>query len=555
MYNFYMLKSINIKNIVLIENLNLEFCPKLTVLTGETGAGKSILMDALALSLGARSEAGLVRTGAESGQVISEFQIDDSPKIKTILDEQGIDSDDSIILRRTIAKDGKSKAWINDIPVTIKTLKTIGDMLVEIHGQFENHTLLDSSSHIGVLDDFGGLNELKSQISSAYYDWKNVIKVRDEFQKHLENIEKERDYLEYNIAELEKINPIKGEEEALSNQRLSMMNSEKNLDVIKDAVGVLQNDGRSADSIVFNSARLLEKLKTEPNPAEKIIEKLYNAGELLAEANDELEVLYKNNIISEEDLESAEERLFALRALSRKHKVSVDELADYLTKMKNDLSEIEIGTEKLVDLNKNIDTKYEVFFNLAKKLSETRQKTATVMRSNLMKELPDLKLENSDFQIKIEQIEPSFSGIDSVCFMISTNPGVPLAPLNKVASGGELSRLMLALRVILSKNNPVNTFVFDEIDTGISGAIAEAIGERLNRLSDENQVLVITHSAQVAGFGYNHLKISKSSENNSTKTFVRCLTGEERVLEIARIISGSDISEDSLRASKKLIKN
>jgi len=550
-----MLNSLSISNVVLIEKLNLQFGDGLNIMTGETGAGKSILLDALSLALGARSDIGLIRSGCDIASITAEFDTI-NPSTAQILNENGIDYDGQLILRRTLSRDGKSRAWVNDIPVSIKTLKQIGDEMIEIHGQFENHSLLDVTTHLSSLDEYAKLNNpefetVLNQVQSAYTDLHESQKQLKQLTEILEKSENERDFLEHNVAELRALNPQIGEEEELATRRAIMMDAEKNASILNDALELLKNNGNNLDEQICSVAHVLERIKTDPNPYSEQIDKLYDAASIVAEVSEQI----KPENTNIDDIDSVEERLFAIRAAARKHRVSADELPDKLKQMEQQLNAIDNSDAELKRCRANVEKHSLVFNEFAIKLSDLRKMAATNLRKQILKELPDLKLASADFMVETNKSEPSKNGTDDVVFMIKTNPGTPFAPLHKIASGGELSRLMLALRVAL--NNPDNhkVIVFDELDTGISGATASAVGERLNRLSQSEQLLVITHSAQVAGFADKHFKISKQSNNDSTTTTVTEITGDNRINEIARIISGAKITPESIATAKTLIKD
>lgn len=550
-----MLTRLYISNIVLIEKLNLEFGSGLNVLTGETGAGKSILLDALALALGARSDTGLVRHGCENASVIAEFD-NISPDLKALLNENGIEFEDSLILRRTLAADGKSRAWVNDVPVSIKILKQIGDNLVEIHGQFANHTLLNPATHMNALDTFGAINvaeysTLLSDVRAKYNQYHDAEKRLHELQIMLERSANERDFLEHNVNELAALNVQPGEEEELSNKRAAMMNAEKDAAILSDANSAMNPRGESLDSQIFSVAHILERIKTEPNPYSEQIDALYNAAQIVSEVAEKL----TPSDIDTDSLDNIEERLFAIRAAARKHRVSADELPEKLKQMSEQLNAIENSDAELKKLTSDVKLKKQDFDTAAGALTDARKNATKQLRDKILSELPDLKLGSADFMVEINVASPSATGCDEVTFMIKTNPGMPFAPLHKAASGGELARLMLALRVVLSDNNAAHTFIFDEIDTGISGATASAVGQRLNRLAQSSQALVITHSAQVAGYADKHFKISKQVANETTTTSVSEITGDNRINEIARIISGAKITPESLATARTLIKS
>ena len=550
-----MLTHLYISNIVLIEKLNLEFGAGLNILTGETGAGKSILMDALALALGARSDAGLVRHGCDSASVIAEFDTINAELCK-ILDENGIDCDDNLILRRTLSADGKSRAWINDTPVSIKTLKQVGDTLVEIHGQFANHALLNPSTHRDALDAFGVATipdyaQLLSRTHDAYIAYHNAKKKLDDLQKTLEKSASDRDFLTHNVNELSALGVQVGEEEQLASQRTSMMNAEKDSAILSDAIAALNPRGESLYDNIYTAANILLRIKTDPNPYTEQIDALYNAAQILSDVEEKLAPAE----IDTATLDSVEERLFAIRAAARKYRVTADELPQKLAEMTEQLNAIENSDTELKKQTAIVKSAYNEFTAAATQLTNARADAAKQLRTRMLAELPDLKLGNADFMAECATAAPSVDGCDDIVFMIKTNPGMPFAPLHRAASGGELARLMLALRVVLSNSGAGHTFVFDEIDTGISGATASAVGDRLNRLATGSQALVITHSAQVAGYADKHFKISKQTHDDTTTTTVTEITGDDRINEIARIISGAKITPESLATARTLIKN
>lgn len=550
-----MLNSLHISNIVLIEKLNIDFGNGLNIMTGETGAGKSILLDALSLALGARSDIGLIRSGCNNASVTAEFDFIND-KAKTILDDNGIDYDNELILRRTLSIDGKSKAWINDIPVSVKTLKQIGDEIIEIHGQFENHSLLDATTHINSLDEYAKLNNnefniVLQQTQNAFKDLHISQKRLKELTELLEKSENERDFLEHNVSELRNLNPQIGEEDELATARTKMMDAEKNAGILNDALDVLKNNGNSLDEQICSVAHILERIKTDPNPYSDTIDKLYDVASTVAEISEQIHP--ENTNI--DDIDSIEERLFAIRGAARKHRCSADELPAKLAEMETQLNAIDNSDAELKKCENEVAKYSKIFAEHANILSNLRKRASEQLRKQILSELPDLKLGSADFMVDIQQTEPTANGTDNVVFMIKTNPGTPFAPLHKIASGGELSRFMLALRVVLNNPNNKKTIVFDELDTGISGATAAAVGERLNKLAQNEQLLVITHSAQVAGFADKHFKIAKHSNKDSTITSVDEITGEDRLYEIARIISGTEITPESIASAKLLIKH
>ena len=549
-----MLTHLTISNIVLIDKLNLEFGSGLNILTGETGAGKSILLDALSLALGARSDTGLIRHGTDIASVTAEF--DSCPTAATaILDDTGIECDGTIILRRTLGTDGKSRAWINDTPVSVRVLKSVGDLLLEIHGQFANHTLLDPTTHRAALDNFAtknidGFSGILERVANTYNEYHAATKKLQEVQDFLNKNAAEQEYLEHNIAELRALNVHPGEETELADKRADMINAEKNAAILVDAAAAIGRGGDTLDAQIFTVAHILERVRGEPNPYSEQIDNLYNAAEIVARVAEQI----APNEIDTDTVDSIEERLFAIRAAARKHHVAADDLPQKLVEMESQLNTITNSDDELKRLKSIVTRARDAYQSAARELTENRKHAAAELRSRLLHELPDLKLGNADFNVEITLREPSATGADEILFMIKTNPGMPFAPLHRAASGGELARLMLAMRVVLADNDASHTFVFDEVDTGISGATASAVGNRLNRLAQNSQALVITHSAQVAGFADRHFKIEKTTNGETTTTSVREISGDERLNEIARIISGAEITPESIATARTLLK-
>lgn len=550
-----MLISLQISNIVLIEKLNLEFGRGLNILTGETGAGKSILLDALSLALGARSDTGLIRHGCDMASVIAEFDAS-SNDLRAIMSENGIEYDGYIILRRTLSLDGKSRAWINNTPVSIKTLKQVGDILVEMHGQFANHALLNQATHRATLDAFASnaiddFDTLLNDTRNAYNQYHDADKRMKELQEMLTRSASERDFLAHNVAELRALNPQPGEEDELSTRRAAMMNAEKDAAILTEASETLSPRGETLDSVLFSVAHILQRIKTEPNPYQEQIDKLYDIAESVSEIIGALSPVD----VDVDDLDTVEERLFAIRAAARKHRVLPDELHNKLEQMSEQLNAIDNSDAELKKASVAVSQARATFDKYANMLTIARKNASDMLRTQILQELPELKLGQADFMVECTQGAPSAFGCDDITFMIKTNPGTPFAPLHRAASGGELARLMLAMRVVLAGTDNAHTFVFDEIDTGISGATASAVGSRLNRLASASQALVITHSAQVAGYADHHFKIEKYSDADKTTTRVREITESERLNEIARIISGAEITPESLTMAQTLIKH
>ncbi|MCP4392927.1 MAG: DNA repair protein RecN [Alphaproteobacteria bacterium] len=555
-----MLTSLSIRNVVLIEQLDLDFSKGLSVLTGETGAGKSILLDSMGLALGERAEGRLVRSGCEKASVTAQFIASPKNHVWSILKEHDIDceSSEEIILRRTLNADGRSKAFVNDEPVGVKLLHKIGDALVEIHGQFESHGLLDVSTHRGVLDEFGELKVLQVGCAEVYVAWHSAKIKRIQAEENLEKARAEEELLRYNATELEQLSPKKGEEEELANKRAILMNSEKLIEGINLAYNSITMETDVSGAIRKAQSRIEQVAEMAGGKLDEIIETLDRAQVEISEATSMLETSSDIVEIDPNQLEQSEERLFSMRALARKHGVDVDGLVDLLDEFNSSLASLDNRIGHIAALAKAEENARNDYMIAAKNLSVARVKAAEELNKAVAAELPALKLERASFITQINVLEENrwtASGWDDVVFTVSTNLGAEPAPIHKIASGGELARFMLALKVNLSKTSNISTIVFDEVDTGISGATAEAVGKRLAKLAENIQVLVITHSPQVASCGENHMHVAKSVSKNGarTTTEVVLLDDMQRHDEVARMLSGEEISVEAKAAASKLL--
>ena len=553
-----MLTSLSIRNVVLISKLDLDFKSGLSVLTGETGAGKSILLDSLGFVLGNRAETGLIRQGADKLSVTATFdiRIKDTP-LEGIFSEYELDiPEDEIVIKRTLSTEGKGKIFLNDQSISAKVLKEIGRYLVEVHGQFDNQGLLNPANHQSVLDSFGGYDEQRAEVSKTYKEYKAAQKARIEAESSISKAKSDEEDLRHWLSELEKINTYRGEEEELSQKRLEMMNSEKLLESLNHAYGALSGNFDIISSIrqaasAIEKANMLVNGKYD-NIVEMLSETLVNAEEAMSE----IEAASQNVSLNENDLNALEERLFALRSLARKHQCSVDELPDVMAKFQTALNAIEHGEEGLEELKRAEERAKNAYEEKAAQLSEKRKTAAAKLDFQVMAELAPLKMEKARFETKVEALpETSWNedGKDNVYFTVSTNPNSPQGPLNKIASGGELSRFMLALKVNLAKTSNVGTMIFDEVDAGVGGATAKAVGERLARLAKDVQVLVVTHSPQVAASGNHHFKVEKHTEKDVTTTTVKQLAYGERMEEIARMLAGEKVTEEARAAARVLL--
>ncbi len=557
-----MLNTLVINDIVLIEKLDLALTSGLLVMTGETGAGKSIVLDALGLVLGNRADTGLVRQGREQGSVTASFELDASHPAFQILHEQGIATDlDGIILRRIIGRDGKSRAFINDNPVSVSLLRTLGDMLVEVHGQHDDRGLLNPSGHRALLDSFALVSADKKAVALAYGKWQDATNKLEAEKRTLESLRAEQEYDQHSYDELMEINPQEDEEEELDSQRRLMMRGEKVMDDLKSIVQTLEAKG-GVDSLVRGSVSKLIKLNDGlEGHLDEAIEALAKGAEETAIGLDALRVAHRDMNFDGETLEYAEERLFALRALARKHRIDVSALPKLKDDIENKLNQLSRGEDELLRLKEEQTLSRSIFVKAVGALSEKRKKSAGKLSAAVMAELPPLKLENAIFEVSIIPLDEenwSAEGAERVEFLMATNKGSELAPMMKVASGGELSRVILALKVELAKTGSAPTLIFDEVDRGIGGATADAVGERLKSLSAQSQVLVVTHSPQVAARGSKHMRITKFdvTDGGSTQTFTKVvpLSDDERREEIARMLAGASVTDEARAAADRLMK-
>lgn len=551
-----MLKSLSVRNVVLIDSLNLEFSGGLSVFSGETGAGKSILLDSLGLLLGNRADSGLIRSGADKLTVSGVFELaDKNNPFFCLCAENDIEVDDEIIIKRSLTIDGKSKILLNDQPITLRLLKELGAYLVEVHGQFDNQGLLNPATHLSVLDTFGGYNAELTALANSYQYYKNLQKQLKNAEQAFADASREEDNLRHWADELEKAKVKKGEEDELNRKRTELMHAEKILENLNTAYTSLQ--GRDIASSIQKAQSALAKVNSlTENKFADIDEELNTALIQLDEAVARIEQASSEISLDSGEADSVEERLFALKALARKHQVNVDDLPDVLTGFKAKLAAIDKGGTDIADLHMAVEKARKEYMQKAAKITELRQKAARVLDAAVMAELPPLKMEKAKFVTEIKPLaESDWSerGSDAVCFTVATNPSSPQGPLSKIASGGELARFMLALKVNLAQKSSVETLVFDEVDSGIGGATAQAVGERLFRLAQKVQVLVVTHSPQVAAFSNEHFKVSKATENNVTLMRVEKLSGDEKKEEIARMLSGEKISDEARAAAEVLI--
>lgn len=551
-----MLNALSIRDVVLIEALDLDFGPGLSVLTGETGAGKSILLDALGLVLGARGDSGLVRHGAAQAVVTASFETPaaDGP-IAALLADNGLDLDfgEPLMIRRLVKADGGSRAFVNDQPASAGLLRELGAMLVEIHGQHDDRGLLNPRGHRALLDAFARTDT--AAVNAAWRDWRAALAKLDEARAVQEVAERDRDYLAHAVEELTKLAPEPGEEALLAERRATMQRGERAAGELA-AVADLLDGSDGALSRLRQAARILERA-SDAHPA--LVEGLAGIDRAIVEgtvAQEQIDAAADALAFDPAVLEADEARLFELRGLARKHRVQTDDLAALAADMAERLALVEGGEASIAGLTRAAAAAEARYAEAAQVLSAQRTEAAARLDTAVMIELAPLKLDAARFRTAVVLLPHDGwgpDGSDRVEFEVSTNPGAPFAPLMKIASGGELSRFILALKVALAEEGGARALVFDEIDRGVGGAVASAIGERLSRLSGRNQVLVVTHSPQVAARGDRHYRIAKSSDGTVTRTGVTPLDADERGEEIARMLSGAEVTPEARAQAKRLL--
>ena len=559
-----MLIALSIRDVVLIERLDLDFGRGLTVLTGETGAGKSILLDSLGLALGQRAEQGLVRAGADQASVAASFAPAPGHPALDLLSEQGVSLEDEVVLRRVVARDGRSRATINDQPVGVALLRRVGALLVEVQGQHDQMGLADPSTHAGLLDAYGVPAALRAAVATAWRGLRDAGAALDAARTAIAEAQREEEWLRHTTDELSILAPKKGEEDALAAERQRLQQGERRAEAIASALTeITPRDRRSSGpaAALRSASRALQKLAVpgqpdDANPAAPALAALDRAEEALAEAETLLSRLASEADADPRLLEQAEERLFALRAAGRKHGVTVVELPSLLASLRGRLAALETGSAQIAALEVQLAEARTAYTAAAAKLSKARQAAAARLQAAVMAELPPLRLDKARFVVEalpLEEAKWGAGGADAVRFLIATNPGQAPGQLDRVASGGELSRLMLALKVVLVSGGSVPTIVFDEVDSGVGGATAAAVGDRLARVADRVQVLVVTHSPQVAARGAAHLQVAKVAGRDRAATRVHPLDRGARREEIARMLAGETVTEAARAAADSLL--
>jgi DNA repair protein RecN (Recombination protein N) len=555
-----MLAALSIRDIVLIDRLDLEFGAGLTVLTGETGAGKSILLDALSLALGARGDAALVRQGAAQGQVTASFEPGAGHPVFTLLAENGMPADDALILRRVQGADGRSRAFVNDTSVSVQLLRQIGQALVEIHGQHDERALIDPSGHRDLLDAFAGIGGEAAEVASLFAAWQQAEAERARHEAAVAATRADAEYLAHALDELRVLKPERGEEERLAERRQLMMHAEKIAAELAEALDALQGEGTADARLAAALRRIERQAAVGGGLLQPVAEAL---ARVLAEtdaARSKIEDALAAAAFEPNELERAEERLFAIRAAARKHRIGVDDLPGLVAKLEADLASIDVSEARAEELAAAAQAARKAYEKAALALSAARGKASKRLDAEVTRELPPLKLDKAAFITQIEAIpldQGGPSGIDRIAFFVRTNPGTEPGPLMKVASGGELARFILALKVVLAARGSAPTLVFDEADQGVGGATAAAVGERLARLAERAQVLAVTHAPQVAAVAQGHLLIAKEQvrgkSGTSMATRVAALEGAHRREEIARMLAGQTVTDEARAAADRLM--
>jgi DNA repair protein RecN (Recombination protein N) len=555
-----MLARLSIRDIVLIDRLDIDFGAGLAALTGETGAGKSILLDAFALALGARGEAALVREGAEQGQVIAAFELAKDHPARRLLGDNDLIADpaaeDELIVRRVQFADGRTRAFINDQPVSVQVLRALGSALVEIHGQHDDRAFVEAATHRALLDAFGGLEDAAAEARSLWDERRAREAAVASHRAEVERARREAEWLRHAVDELGRLSPQGGEETTLAERRAAMMQAEKSAEDLRATLDAVSGPQSPVPPLATAVRRLERRAVQAPALVEPVVKAIDAALTALDEARTHLEHALRVADYDPNELERIEERLFALRAAGRKYNVPVDELAALARRYEGDLALIDAGAERLAALEKESQEIVARYRHAAEALSAARKRAAQKLDKAVNAELKPLKLERAQFSTQIESDGEGPDGLERVEFWVRTNPGTRPGPLMKVASGGELARFLLALKVVLADRGSAPTLIFDEIDTGVGGATADAIGARLAQLSSGVQVIAVTHAPQVAARADRHYLIAKDAlaKGKRVATRVSELQADHRREEIARMLAGAEITAEARAAAERLIR-
>lgn len=550
-----MLSEIHIRNFAIVESLTIELNNGMTVLTGETGAGKSILLDALNLALGGRADSGTIRSGSKRAEISAMFDLNAKPNILAWLKENDLDDDSNCLIRRTVNSDGRSKGYVNGYAVPMQSLRELGDLLVDIHGQHAHQSLLKKENQRQIVDDFAEHHHLLEQVHQTYQHWRSLKKQQRELAKSKEEREARIDLLSYQTKELEELNLTVEEIETVESDYAKLAHANQIREGIEQIIFKLEeNESSAVVRLVGQAHNELEDLKRYDDKLAASAELLNDIHIQLSEGISELRHYLSNLDIDPKQLEWLNERLGALHDLSRKHHVDAKELPQLLTTLSTELANLLSQQDHSENLDQEIETAETAYLDSATKLSASRRQQAEVLQKRVSKIMQQLGMKHGQFQVAFESLEEfSAHGLERLEFMVSMNPGQPSKPMSKVASGGELSRISLALQVIIANKGRIPTLIFDEVDVGIGGGIAEIVGLKLRELSHDRQVLCVTHQPQVAALAHNHLHVSKSSSKDTTQTDVTPLDEQQRQNEIARMLGGLEITPHTLSHAKEMI--
>ena len=551
-----MLRHLHIRDFAVIEELEVQFGNGLTVFTGETGAGKSIIVDALGLVLGDRADSSIIRSHCDSTEITAIFEINDNPSIRNFLDEQGIKFEEELICRRVINRDGRSRAYINSSPVPAQQLRELGESMIDIHGQHAHQSLLKREIQRQLLDEFGQLDHKTRNVMALYSKWQTANDELVHLLGHDDDRNARLALLQYQVQELQALNPVPAEITALEEEHDRLANINRLLECCQQALSQLTDDDYAILRQLNHVLHELQGVVRFDQKLTSITGMLESAGIQINEAGSELTHYLGNLELDPDRLRTVEERMESLHDIARKHKVKPEELAIQLQKLESDLENLEDIEQRLADLEETRDTTLENYWKAADELHALRVKAAKQLGNAIKEKLGDLGMPGSRFQVEVRQTErntPRRHGMDRIEYLVAINPGQPMHSLNKVASGGELSRISLAIQVIASKDKGLPTLIFDEVDAGIGGAVAEIVGNLLHSLADSRQVFCVTHLPQIAAIGDNHLQVNKSTHAETTLTQIIPLNREERVEEIARMLGGLKITEKSRAHARELL--
>ncbi|WP_299668225.1 DNA repair protein RecN [uncultured Ruegeria sp.] len=547
-----MLRALDIRDMLIIDRLELNFQPGLNALTGETGAGKSILLDSLGFVLGWRGRAELVRQGAAQGEVVAEFELQENHPAHVIMAEAGLPGGEELILRRVNTAEGRKTAWVNDRRCSGEVLRALSETLVELHGQHDDRGLLNPRGHRAMLDAYAGVGKQLASVRAAWSAMSIARKALAHTEAALEAMRAEEEFLRHSVAELDQLDPQPGEDADLDARRRMMQGAERTRDDVARAFALLGGDG--AEGAMADAVRWLDGVSDNAGgQLEEPIAALGRALIELGEAQDGVHTCLQALDFNPAELEQTEERLFAIRALARKHDVAPDDLAPFADVLRDRLNRLDAGDADLIDKRAMVEEAQAAYDKAARMLSDARRKAADALDTAVMAELAPLKMERAMFQTEITATDPGPEGSDAVAFTVATNPGAPSGPLNKIASGGELSRFLLALKVCLTGDDSARTMIFDEIDRGVGGATADAVGRRLAALAQGGQILVVTHSPQVAARAAHHWRVQKQVIGDQTLSTVIPLADPDRVDEIARMVAGDTITDEARAAARALL--